>query len=184
MIGTVKRHLVRSVGKAHLTFEELTTVLVEIEATVNSRPLVNISSDPEDQVILTPAHLISDEPAASLPAIEDAPSPVRKEEFRRRWLYRKRVLSSFWRMWRNEYLLQLRGAHLLRNPNKNEELRINEVVLVKDEKSPRLQWRMAVVQLLIPGRDGKTRTVVLRLSDGTVLRRAVQHVCPLEVHEE
>ena len=45
------------VGKAKLNFEELNTVIIEIEKCVNSRPLTYLSEEHEDTVI-TPNNLI------------------------------------------------------------------------------------------------------------------------------
>ncbi|XP_070386283.1 uncharacterized protein [Dermacentor albipictus] len=47
-----------STGKARLNFEELTTVLTEVEVVVNSRPLTYVESDSEEPGALTPADLI------------------------------------------------------------------------------------------------------------------------------
>ena len=57
MIGTVKRCLKKVLGTAKLSFDELSTVLVEVEGTLNSRPLTYNGEELEDQV-LTPSHLI------------------------------------------------------------------------------------------------------------------------------
>jgi hypothetical protein len=84
-------------------------------------------------------------------------------------------------MWKEDYLLQLRTAHHVRNPLANDQLKHGEVVLIKDDKTPRLNWRLARVDQLIPGRDGRVRSAILRLSDGKHLRRAIEHICPLEV---
>ena len=44
-------------GKAFLNYEELTTLLTEIEQTLNTRPLTYLSDNNEDEAI-TPSHLL------------------------------------------------------------------------------------------------------------------------------
>ena len=44
-------------------------------------------------------------------------------------------------------------------------------------------WKKARVEELKAGRDGATRTAILRGADGTILVRPIQLVIPLEVDQ-
>ena len=57
LVRTVKLSLVKSIGKSMLSYEELETVLCEIESVINSRPLVYVSEDDLNES-LTPHHLM------------------------------------------------------------------------------------------------------------------------------
>ena len=57
MVRSVKRCLRKVLGNAKLTVKELSTVLVEVEGTLNARPLTEEYEEFEGEV-LTPSHLI------------------------------------------------------------------------------------------------------------------------------
>ena len=63
----MKAHLRRVIGDTKLTFEELNTVLTQIEACLNSRPLTPLSSDNDGIEALTPGHFLIGRPLESLP---------------------------------------------------------------------------------------------------------------------
>ena len=68
-VKSMKRHLHRTVGLQILSFEELNTIVIQIEGILNSRPLSAKSSDPNDLQPITPAHFLLGKSAKDLPTV-------------------------------------------------------------------------------------------------------------------
>ena len=82
-VKSVKTHLRRIVSPVKLTFEEFTTVLAQIEACLNSRPLTPVNSPDDDGIAaLTPGHFLVGRPLTSLP---DSQLSYRSVSLLRRW---------------------------------------------------------------------------------------------------
>ncbi|GFQ99343.1 integrase catalytic domain-containing protein [Trichonephila clavata] len=58
IVRSVKTILRKVIGKSFLTSEELETILCEIEAVINSRPITYIDSDSTGNFPLTPSHFL------------------------------------------------------------------------------------------------------------------------------
>lgn len=66
-VKSTKFHLRRTIGDSILTYEELSTLLVQIEAILNSRPLCPLSNDGDDYAALTPGHFLIGEALTVVP---------------------------------------------------------------------------------------------------------------------
>ncbi|CAD6208875.1 GSCOCG00010698001-RA-CDS, partial [Cotesia congregata] len=57
-VKSIKFHLRRTIGDSLLTLEQYSTLLAQIEAILNSRPLTLLNGDPADLAVLTPGHFL------------------------------------------------------------------------------------------------------------------------------
>ena len=80
--------------------------------------------------------------------------------------------------------MEFRSYHQIRQPcGRKARICVGDVVLLQYEVRHRHMWKRGRVEKLRPGRDGKTRTVILRTQDGGRLARPVQLVIPLEIDQ-
>ena len=101
MVPSVKRCLKKILQSAHLTYEELLTVLLEVEAVLNSRPLSCVSAEDLEEP-LTLSHLISGRRVLSCPTVDpddvDAAS-VQRDGILKRLAHHNQLLRHFWSRW-------------------------------------------------------------------------------------
>lgn len=173
-IKAVKSHLHRIVGDQTLTFEELTTLFVQIESMLNSRPLCPLSSDPNDLNVLTPGHFLTLEPLTSLPDKDLTPLKINRLG---RWQLVQRFQQDFWKRWRNEYLQTL--TQRAKWTTECRPLDVNSIVIVKSENTIPLHWPLARVVELHSGPDGIVRLATVKTANGALLKRPLVKLCPL-----
>ncbi|XP_076660031.1 uncharacterized protein LOC143363308 [Halictus rubicundus] len=172
-VKSAKRHLRRTIGEQQLTFEELSTLLCQVEACMNSRPLSALSDDPNDPPFLTPNHLVN---ASSLCAVPEPGDEITYDAGRRRWNLVSRLLEGFWQRWRTEYLSQLQT--LPKWQRARENLAVGAVVLLKDDLAPPTKWPLGRVVEVHRESDGRVRVAAVKTATRTTTR-AIQRLVPL-----
>ncbi|KAL0839852.1 hypothetical protein ABMA28_016477 [Loxostege sticticalis] len=176
-IRSTKHHLKRVIGTETLTYEEMSTLLYQIEAYLNSRPLSQVSSNSHDPTPLTPGHFIIGEPLVLVP---DANYETSSISSLKRWQLTQKMLQNFWRRWSSEYLTQFLQRH--KWTNQTPEPKIGDVVLVKEDDLPPAKWLMGVITEKHKGLDNITRVVSLKCKD-VIIKRPIVKLCVLPVAE-
>ncbi|XP_046550351.1 uncharacterized protein LOC124260148 [Haliotis rubra] len=178
MIKSAKRAIFAILGKGDVTDEELTTAFTAAEALINSRPLTYQSANCQDDVPLTPNHLMHGQVGGTF-----APDSVDTTSYnpRKRWRRIQELVRHFWRRWLRELLPTLQVRKKWREANRN--LKVNDVVIVVSPDSPRGSWPLGRIINTYPGKDGHVRVVQVKMGK-TTLMRPVTKVCPLEWNSE
>jgi len=177
-VKSCKYHLKRVMGNALFTFEELTTALSQIETCLNSRPLSSMSTDPMDLQPLTPAHFLIGKPLTSLPDVNITETRINRLN---RWQMIQLSFQDFWKRWVSEYLNNLQGRNKWQTTREN--LKINDLVIIKEDNIPPLKWRLGRVIELHSGSDDLVRVATIRTSGGNV-KRSIYKLCKLPMSSD
>lgn len=160
-------------GSQVLSFEEFSTLLTQVEAVLNSRPLCALSSDPQDLEVLTPGHFLIHRPLNAVPSPDVSEIPINRLS---RWKLINSLHQSFWKRWSKEYLHTLQQRSKWTSPA--PEIFPGSLVLVKSDNSPPLEWPLARVVSLHPGPDDIARVATIKTPSST-LKRPLTKLCPL-----
>lgn len=175
-VRIMKHHLNRTMKLQVYTWPVLTTVLCQIEACMNSRPIAPLSDDVSDNAALTPAHFIIGEPI--LQPFHKPVLDVPDNRLNERGTINK-VTQAFWKRFQDEYIktLQQRNKWRQRQPN----IQIDDLVLIKNETLPPTLWQLGrVIEIIDIAKDGLVRKVKVRTETSPRgIDRPVQKLCVL-----
>ena len=139
--------------------ETLRTLMSEVMAIVNGRPLTHDLDDP-DLVPLNPSRLLTGKSKIIMPP----PGTFQRQDLycRRQWRRVQHLADQFWQRWRKEYLQNLQAR-----PKWNDErvnLQVGDVVIIKDDNAPRNQWSLGRVEETIASDDELVRQAKIRMA--------------------
>lgn len=178
-VKSTKHHLRRVIGGQCWTYSQYNTLLIEIEAILNSRPLYELSDDPNDTQALTPGHFLIGK-ALKVPARMNLP-PKTDFSVKRIWAETQNMKENFWKRWIIEYLPTLQTRKKWRE--EKQDYQVGRLVVIKDENLSPAHWLMGRITELIKDEDGLVRSVKLKTVSGH-LSRPVQKICLLPVDSE
>ncbi|KAI5725624.1 hypothetical protein M8J77_003545 [Diaphorina citri] len=175
-IKSAKHHLKHVLHEQALNFEEFTTLLVRIEAILNSRPLCRLSSSPTDGIdYLSPGHFLTGAPLLARPDHEDVGSPLTVHQ---RWKLISQASNCFWKKWSRDYInTQMQRSKWTKS---SHQLQVGDVVLIQAQATPPQAWPLGRIISLLPGKDQVVRVVGVRTQQGELIR-PVSKLVPLPV---
>ena len=157
----MKRCLRKVIGQRRLTYDELLTVLTEVEVTLNSRPLTYLTADDLEEP-LTPMHLITGRRLLDLRATSEMDPDIMSSNKHANLTAAVKCLSPIlehiWKWWRLEYLTELRDrprfAGKSNLAHSKELIAVGDIILIHDPDHPR---RLGRVERLVNSHDDLVR---------------------------
>ncbi|KRX13086.1 Pol polyprotein, partial [Trichinella nelsoni] len=175
LIRSIKNALRKTVRGALLKYDELHTVLCEIEARINDRPLVFMGDDIAGEAALTPAHFLIGRELSRLPSVstgvyrrDDTPSGV--NHLTKRWRYQQRLTAQLWKRWKQEYITTLATCGRWRKTG--QEPKVGDIVLVHEPSTAWIKWPIGMIIEIHPSEDGVVRSATVKTIQGSVTRSA------------
>lgn len=172
-VKRAKYYMQSLIKNVSLTFEELNTVVIEVESIMNSRPLCPLSENPNDFGALTPNHFLISGCSEFIP---DKHFFDDKKKLLKRWELISKLRSDVWEDFHKFYLHNLQERTKWNKPTQNVEN--GQLVMIHNKGVLAKKWELGRILKAIPGEDGFVRVVDIQTSNG-IKRRAITKVAPL-----
>jgi hypothetical protein len=176
MVRSMKRALLALGGSRLLKEDEFLTILARAADLLNSRPLTRGSSG-NLSAFLTPNHFLIGRAESHLSDKAESNNRLLGEKYRKL----ERCLAELWEKFVDDVLLDARSREKWRNPV--EELRVGEPALVLQTNPLEDKWELGLIEDVIRGQDGQTRSALVRTTRG-VVRRSALHLIALPREEK
>lgn len=177
-VKSIKFHLKRVLSNISFTWEEMTTILAQIENVLNSRPLCPLTNDIDDINPLTPNHFLFGQ--QFVPIVEENYIST-PENLLKRWQLCTQKYQEVCKRYKTEYLHRL--IHRPKWLKTFENVRIGQLFLIKDDNRDVSQWPLGRITEIHPGSDGLVRVVTLKTKSGS-MKRPIHKLSPLPIDDD
>ena len=174
VIRSVRKIINALLKKQAMDDEGIMTLICQVEAMLNARPLTKVSDDPLDMNAPVPNHLLL------LKSNESFPPGVfkRNDQYsQRRWRQIQYMAEMFWKRWVKEYLPILQSRQKWHAVKRN--VAEGDIVLVVKQNIPRGDWPLGRIIEVNHGRDGLVQSARVKTTK-SMLMRPVNKLCLLE----
>ena len=148
LIREIKKTLYKTLGRSHLDFENLETVVIDIEANMNNRPLTYVESESGEEQVLSPNFLMRGETTYTIENMENDEEALTKIQ--------KRIVTAkdnARKRWQREYVHGLLESQRI-NGEAVKAPEVGEIVLVVGDEKNRGEWKKVKVLRQVRGKDG------------------------------
>ena len=173
-IGVIKRLLKIALGDARVSPLDLQTILFEVADICNNRP-ISVTKPREDgtYVVLTPNHLVKAKAGGKLRDDKELAGGLKASS---RYHVIQQVTEAFWKRWAREVTPGRMIRKKWHEPGR-DELCLGDVVLICEAGKIKNKYKLAVVEKVEQGREGKKRSAVLRYRTSQAEGKSVLSYC-------
>jgi len=132
-------------------------LITQVEACLNSRPLIAQSNEPNDTSYLSPGHFLICAPLTTVTEPDFTNTTMNSLS---RWQRVQRFSQQLWKMWSADYLSSLQQHSKWRS--QQPDLHPAMLVLLREDNLPPMSWRLAIISEPFPGSFGNVRVVAVK----------------------
>ena len=164
-----KRLFFNNAGSRKLQEDSFSTLICQIEALLNSRPLTSVSSDIRDVESLTPGHFLTGM-TTRLPSDTTISSNDRGTG--KLWNNVNSIMNEFWTRLLKEYLPTLRQRRKWHSTV--DGIEVGDMVWILENNTPRGIWLVGRVQKVNKGKDNVVKSCLVKTTKGDFVKPAIK----------
>ena len=102
----------------------------------------------------------------------------------RKMKHHRVLMNQFTQHWRNEYLLSLREKNSAKcsNLQGNQHVTVGDVVILKNDSTKCVFWKMGIVESLLVGQQGSAKAAIVKVANAERspkrLKRSIKYLFP------
>ena len=177
--------MIKIVGHASLNFAEISTLVTEIKAVINCRPLTYIYYSTDGlSYALTPSHLVNGRNLFQDSNDKHFELVSMYQRLSKREKYHRKLLEYFSQRWHKEYLLTLLESFRSKQVEVKPLIKAGDIVILKNDQMKGAFWKISCVIECFTGNDGNIRGAKVKVASSRgkkVSNQPIQHLVPLEV---
>ena len=181
LIGMTKKLIQSVIGDKTIDTDDFDTLIAGAAAIMNRRPMMQVSADIDEPLVLSPAHFLHPYVFTNSATNIMPPNSGEPETLKSGWRATQHLLDLFFTRFKREYL-----ASLLKRKETKSSLvspKAGDVVILKEDDLPREQWRLCRITEVINADKNHPRRFLLRDSKNKILDRNINGFIPLELHD-
>ena len=138
------------IGRTNLTYDQLQTLVVESEGSVDAHPITYVYNDAESiSFLLTLLHLIYGRQITTMPTSEHYKIISTYKSLTKKVQHHENLLEQFTKQWWNKYLLSLQEQSIPKSRNNQESgIAVRDITIVQNNMTNLNFWKLVKVEQL------------------------------------